>query len=217
VEKHLVVSIGDESYLALPKGGVSDTHVLVVPTEHAASLATLPPAAGAEVARFTAALRAAHAAAGLGTVAFERVLHRGEGRGAVPLHTQLQVVGVPAAAAAGAAAAFVAEGRYKGIAFEDVPPDAQLRDLVGDPARGTVEYLYVEAPGEGAAGVRRLLHRVPPGARHPIQFGREVLCRLLNAPERIAWKSCAVGVEVETAQAAAVRAGFAPFDFTLSL
>jgi hypothetical protein len=59
--------------------------------------------------------------------------------------------------------------------------------------------------------------QVPPGARHPVQFGREVLCRLLGLPDRLAWKACAAGVEAETAQAAAFRTAFAPFDFTADL
>lgn len=63
----------------------------------------------------------------------------------------------------------------------------------------------------------RLLHLVPAGVRHPVQFGREVLCRLLALPGRLAWKECAVGAEAEGAQAAAFRDAFAPFDFTAEL
>ena len=155
------------------------------------------------------------------------------------MHTQLQIVGLPWAAAVGAGGAFLAEGRYKGIVFEEVAEGVELSSLVASQgtSTGTIEYFYVEVPGEpasaaeeaallqaaGAKGeggtprVRRLLHRVPQGVRHPIQFGREVLCRLLNAPDRIQWKNCAVGVEVETAQAAAFREGFAQWDFTLTM
>lgn len=63
----------------------------------------------------------------------------------------------------------------------------------------------------------RLVHLVPAGVRHPVQFGREVLCRLLGLPDRLAWKACAVGVDAETEQAAAFRAAFEPFDFTAEL
>ncbi len=34
VEKHLVVSVGDHSYLALPKGGLTPDHVLILPISH---------------------------------------------------------------------------------------------------------------------------------------------------------------------------------------
>ena len=42
VEKHLIVSIGDHSYLALPKGGLTPDHVLVLPIAHHPSLLELP-------------------------------------------------------------------------------------------------------------------------------------------------------------------------------
>jgi hypothetical protein len=53
--------------------------------------------------------------------------------------------------------------------------------------------------------------------KHPVQFGREVLCRLLNCPERLSWKTCAAGVEAETAATEAFRKAFAPFDFTADM
>ncbi len=108
----------------------------------------------------------------------------------------------------------------------------------------TCEYLFVEVPDpahlpaantpwplpptpaeDGAASAPcaprpsfvRLLHRVPAQAKHPLQFGREILCRLLNAPDKIEWKKCAVGQEAETLAVTAFRKAFAPFDFTLGL
>ncbi len=33
VQVHLVVSVGEHSYLALPRGGIADTHVLVAPID----------------------------------------------------------------------------------------------------------------------------------------------------------------------------------------
>jgi hypothetical protein len=147
----------------------------------------------------------------------------------------MQVIGLPWPAAAAAAASFVEEGKYRLMQFQELPAaaaeeeeQAQLAALLA-PLQGssssTCEYLYVEVPGAGkqpegaapAAQPSRLLHCVPPGTRHPLQFGREVLCRLLAAPERIVWKDCQLGKEAEAAQAAAFRDSFAPFDFTLSL
>jgi hypothetical protein len=101
----------------------------------------------------------------------------------------------------------------------------------------TCEYLYIEVPDpkmiispststEGASAAAeiggrrpfvRLLHRVPQGFKHPVQFGREALCRLLNCPDRIQWKACAGTKEEETAQAADFRLKFQPHDFTLEL
>lgn len=36
----------------------------------------------------------------------------------------------------------------------------------------------------------RYLQRIQDATQHPMQFGREVLCNLLGAPERIDWRNC---------------------------
>ncbi len=84
------------------------------------------------------------------------------------------------------------------------------------PAEGAPPAPPAGPPAPRPAGTR-LLHRVPPGTKHALQFGREVLCRLLGAPDRIEWRKCAVGVEGETAATLAFRAAYAPYDFTLAL
>ena len=58
---------------------------------------------------------------------------------------------------------------------------------------------------------------MPAGAKHPLQFGREVACRLLGVPERIEWKKCVTDAAAEEAAAKAVREEFAPHDFTATL
>ena len=57
VEKHLVVSIGEHAYLALPKGGLTPDHVLILPIAHFPSLLELPEEVGREVDRFKSALK----------------------------------------------------------------------------------------------------------------------------------------------------------------
>ena len=42
VEKHLVVSIGDEVYLALAKGPLVPEHVLILPITHYGSASVMP-------------------------------------------------------------------------------------------------------------------------------------------------------------------------------
>jgi hypothetical protein len=296
VEKHLVVSIGEETYLgecvlhiicicllslylttcvlfvlvfpiaALPKGGVSDTHLLIVPVSHHDSLASAPRPVQAEVRRFLTALSAYYASRGLWLLAFERVLHRA-GRNDVPLHTHMQVIGLPKDAAKRAEATFISEGQYKMLQFEKLGDASLVSAVMQAPtpaqadapaasasatgellpasptAQSTCEYLYVQAPDAAAVDAAdekikdvpddevlavataavadavpvRLLHKVPPGTKHPVQFGREVLCRLLSCPERIQWKSCALSSEEEAAATTAFRESFAPFDFTLAL
>lgn len=218
---------------ALPKGGVDDTHVLIVPIQHQASLATAPAPLLAEIDRFLGSLARFYASKGLSLVAFERVLHAR--RGETPMHTHLQVMGVPAEAAVKAESTFVTEGAFRSVPFVRLPEDETLLHAVSLPgadavaatggAPGIQEYLYVEVPTGPPASAEvaarpphvRLLHKIPPGTKHPVQFGRELLCRMLVLPQRLHWKECALSVEGETAQTEAFRAAFTPFDFTSEL
>lgn len=50
-------SIGTESYLALPKGGIDDNHVLIVPVSHHANTVQAPGAVVKEMGVFANALR----------------------------------------------------------------------------------------------------------------------------------------------------------------
>lgn len=72
MEKHLVVSIGDHAYLALPKGGLTEDHVLILPITHLASLLELPEEVEKEVQRFKDALRRCFKKLGKIVIFFER-------------------------------------------------------------------------------------------------------------------------------------------------
>ena len=47
----LVASVGEESYLALDKGAITDLHTLLLPVEHYASMLALPASTWAEMER----------------------------------------------------------------------------------------------------------------------------------------------------------------------
>jgi hypothetical protein len=197
VEKHLVVAVGAETYLALPKGGISEDHFLIIPIAHHDSMATAPPAVQTEAQRFLDGLAALFATRGLALVAFERVLHRG-GRGDVPLHTHLQVLGLPLQAASRAESAFLEEARYHRLepGFERLPATVSLAESVHavvpapgtpgastGPARATIEYLFVEVPDP--AGVAAIASRGGggggPGGEGPRRRSR-LRRRLLRRP-----------------------------------
>lgn len=56
VEKHLVISVGNECYLALAKGGLVDDHLLILPIEHHQSILALPGTVLEEIGKFKEAL-----------------------------------------------------------------------------------------------------------------------------------------------------------------
>ncbi|CAI7883921.1 unnamed protein product [Closterium sp. NIES-54] len=74
VETHLVVSVGEHCYVALPKGPLVPGHVLILPIEHFPSVISLPSDALAEMWRYMGALRRCFEAQGQTVVAFERFL-----------------------------------------------------------------------------------------------------------------------------------------------
>jgi hypothetical protein len=61
VEKHLLLDISDEAYIALAKGGVvaSGRHFVAVPLAHVAMRSQVTPVVVSEMARFAASVRTA--------------------------------------------------------------------------------------------------------------------------------------------------------------
>lgn len=57
IKKHLIVNIGDETYLTIAKGGVIAEHFILIPIEHHSSTLALSESHFAEINRFIDALR----------------------------------------------------------------------------------------------------------------------------------------------------------------
>jgi diadenosine tetraphosphate (Ap4A) HIT family hydrolase len=168
-DTHLLASIAAETYIALDKGALTPLHVLLIPVEHYPSTAMLPPSAAEEQWRYAAALRRcfAEACGGAALVCFERHLAlRGKGGN----HAHVNAVPLPAAAAAGARAAFEAAAQRAGFAFLGLPPAPAAPEAAAQLAAavGGAEYFCVTLP-DGA----RLVHPLAQGERFNMQFGRE--------------------------------------------
>ncbi|KAJ7047215.1 CwfJ C-terminus 1-domain-containing protein-like protein [Mycena alexandri] len=215
--KHLIVAIGSECYVTLPKGQIIPTqsaaehvvvpgggHVLIVPITHYPTYSTIPGDLAAPIVEETekhkAALRAMYAKYGAAIVVFE--VGRLSAKGG---HAHVQAVPVPAALKDKVEEAFRTEGRMSGIDFEE-DPDAALEACAG----GRGSYFRVDLP-DG----RKLVHLMKDHVPFGIQFGRQVLVSLLNIPERLDWKACTLPEDEDRADAQAFKAAFAPFDPTL--
>ena len=72
VEKHLVVSVGEHAYLALPKGPLNDNHLLILPIAHHRCALELPEEVAEEIEKFKSCLRKMFKKDGLATIFFER-------------------------------------------------------------------------------------------------------------------------------------------------
>ncbi|XP_073234867.1 CWF19-like protein 1 isoform X3 [Porites lutea] len=199
VEKHLVVSVGDDSYVALAKGGLVPDHVLICPIGHFESTVKLSEDVLMEIEKYKRALRRLFHSEGKSCVIFERNFYT--------QHLQLQVVPVPQTEVDELKDIFKEHGDQNSLPIRDVPANTELKQFV---PVGAPYFVAEFDNGE------RLLHRVTH--KMPLQFGREVVASpsLLNMPDRVDWKACKVSLEEEKKMAAEFRKKFQPFDFNLT-
>ncbi|XP_075066329.1 CWF19-like protein 1 isoform X2 [Mixophyes fleayi] len=200
VEKHLVVSIGEDCYVALAKGGLTSDHVLILPIGHYQAMVDLSSEVVEECEKYKASLKKFYKAKGKRYVMFERN-YRSQ-------HLQLQVVPLPLTCCAteDIKESFIVQAQEQNIELLEIPQHTDIKQIVqpGTP------YFYVELDtGE------KLFHRIKKN--FPLQFGREVLASeaILNIPTRADWKACKLSRDEEEDQAKAFRREFEPFDFSL--
>ncbi|KAI0722410.1 nuclear protein [Fomitopsis betulina] len=215
--KHLIVSIGTECYVTLPKGQIIPTHtagdhpnaprvpggghVLIVPITHYPTFSSIPPDLAPpilnETGRYKDALRSLYAKHDAVAVSFE--VGRLSAKGG---HAHVQVMPVPNKLKEKVEATFLEEGKRHGIEFEADPEEA-LRACEG----GRGSYFRVDLP-DG----RKMVHMCRDHVPFSVQFGRQVLVLLLGMQERFDWKTCLQTEDEDTADAEAFKKAFAPFD-----
>jgi len=208
--KHLIVSIGEECYVTLPKGQIippnsaavpGGGHVLIIPISHHPTYSTIPPDLAPpiveETDKYKSALRALYAKHGTAPVFFE--VGRLSAKGG---HAHVQAVPIPLKLKDDVEPAFINEGRLLRIDFEE-DPDAALQMCNG----GRQSYFRVDLP-DG----RKMVHLMKDNVPFSIQFGRQVLVSLLNMPERLDWKVCMLSEAEDRHEAEAFKSAFAPFD-----
>lgn len=212
MEAHLVAHIGEEVYLALPKGqlpradatevGGADAgvpgggHVLILPIAHVASLHTpgVEDALRSEMERYRSALSKMYASYAAVPFSWEigRTSHTRAG------HMQVQVVPVGAGQAKGLSAALREAAHEHGWEF-----------LEGEAARRFLCLAPMDDEGEPTAmpdyvridiGSDTFAMNVSSKTRFPLSFPRTFLADYLGVPERADWKTCANSQAVERAE-----------------
>lgn len=212
--KHLIVAIGSECYVTLPKGQIIPTHpvnnqfrvpggghVLIVPITHYPTYSTIPsdlaPSILEETEQYKTSLQAMYAKHGSCAVVFE--VGRLSAKGG---HAHVQAVPIPLSLKDKVEQAFITEGRQLGIDFEP-DPEAAMEACAG----GKGSYFKVDLP-DG----RKMVHLMKDHIPFSIQFGRQVLVSLLDMPNRLDWKACTLSEADDRADAESFKVAFAPFD-----
>ncbi|CAH0388405.1 unnamed protein product [Bemisia tabaci] len=198
VEKHLIISIGEEVYLALAKGGLTPDHALLLPVAHHQSTSDMPASIQKELNQFKQALTKMYEGQNKVPVFFERNYKTS--------HLQVQVIPVPSKFEDRLENIIQDNAESLGFTLDELPPHAEMRQV----APPGTPYFLLELPS-GA----RLYHRIKKN--FPIQFGREAIAsEIFDAPEKADWKQCVVSKEEEIEYVKKFRQLFEPFDFTLT-
>ncbi|WFD43938.1 hypothetical protein MPSI1_002603 [Malassezia psittaci] len=185
LEKHLVVTIGEECYMALPKGQVpvsSDAstlvpgggHVLLIPIAHVSSMYLADasmPALRKEMQSFLSALTACYASYGAVPVTWE-VVRRSNTRAG---HTQTQVVPIAENLANGLIEAFREAIHAEDLEFEKEEVAAAFHDEQTDlvSAKDREDYCLIRVNSHSMLVLLR-------GERFNLQFPRETLTSYLQ-------------------------------------
>eukprot|EP01132_Coremiostelium_polycephalum_P009149 gene9149-11215_t len=181
VESHLVVTIGSEAYLAFPKGGIVDHHLLIVFIEHKPSYVSLEDQEKQDVDKFISSLKSYFDQHGKDIVVFERNVPL---KGVVN-HGHLQVVPIPKNISPKVLDSFKEHGEKLNITFEEINQNDISQTLKEKP------YFLIFLPD----GKKYYANLPNP---FDYQFGRKVFVDLLNTPEKLNWKDCVLGKDKET-------------------
>jgi diadenosine tetraphosphate (Ap4A) HIT family hydrolase len=198
-EKHLIVAVHDQCYVAMPKGAVNESHVLIVPVEHSSDGAMVNRKLAPEMATVKAQLRDhARNVLGLDLFVFERCIQTKGG-----YHTHVQCVPVARDSGPAIQSKMLDMASRAGFALKEITSDLGLTALEDDWSAG---YFYAEIPLPGGGDeVRRFIYRASAGdgtaqsrgGTVPLQFGREVLAQVLENADIGQWKACVVSQEKE--------------------
>jgi len=202
-EKHLLVSIGTQVYVAMPKGPLVPDHSLIIPVVHSGSGALLG-SSNDEVNQYKDKLRRHAKQQGKELFVWERAIETKGG-----LHSHVQCVPIPREKARGISSLVDKAGGRLGLGLKEIRNDVSLKAILDGEGKGG--YFYLEIP-DGAGGVKKMVSSYEPGdegGRKPgMQLGREIAAMALDMPERAHWKGCVESEEKEKTVTMSFRESF---------
>ncbi|GAA5931350.1 Drn1p [Sporobolomyces koalae] len=214
VTKHLIASIGSETYLTLPKGQVCSTdqspvpgggHVLLIPIAHYPTLRSIPSDVSQQVLEeielYKQALRKCFAKFGADMIVFETARTTGKGG-----HAHIQICPIPSSLSSEAESTFQVQSQKYGYNLEEVQDTLAFYKTAETDGKG-YDYFKVDLPGG-----KSLVHWIKREDRFSLQFGRETAALLLHTPDRVDWKRCAKADEDEKKDCQRFKSAFKDFD-----
>jgi diadenosine tetraphosphate (Ap4A) HIT family hydrolase len=198
-EKHLITSVFQQCYLAMPKGPIHPGHVLIIPVTHTSQGALSDASLQEELADLKQRLyRHAKEQYQCDLFVWERAIQTKGG-----YHTHLQCVPVAPDMALQLSATITALAKKSGFALREINSDLGLQALTQE------GYFYAEII---STHTKRFLHPAEESSRVPLQFGREVLAVVMDRPELAHWKACVLDKEKEQELALEFRKSFETYE-----
>jgi len=172
-EHHMIISIGKYFYLAIAKGGINDTHLLLVSVIHIPNQLSLSPQAMAELKQWFDSLTKFFSDRGEPVIFFEHNFPT------TNQHMHIQVVPFPLNQTNRARDCFLNEGKNHKLSWATLEENATIRHDI------TLKdnFFWVRLP-DGKQLVAAFDHKIP------FSFGRRVLCYLWGNLELENWKNC---------------------------
>nr|XP_014102228.1 CWF19-like protein 1 homolog [Bactrocera oleae] len=197
VEKHLVISIGDNFYLALAKGPINEFHVLIMSITHISSASLLSDENWKELSKFKNTLRDFFQSYGQ-VVCFTERHYKSS-------HLQINALGIDEGYAWKIKHAFEDKAEEFNLQLETLSALTSSQML---PQQGP--YFVAELPDKSSLITRQMKH-------FPLHFARDVFCseNLLNCEEKVDWKDCKLNKDEEIEMVNNFRKKFQKYDFTL--
>ena len=174
-ELHLVVAVGDHSYVALSKGPTHDLHCLVIPIEHVASLSALSQDALREIQEFKKRIHKLFSSKDCIAVFVEVFVPR-EGRESVS-HAVLQAYPIQKQFPES-----IVKKEFDKMAIESklTWKSTQFEDLLSS----SYGYIYMEF------GMESRISEFDKDIFVPMNCMRDAICKILKSPNKRNWKEC---------------------------
>lgn len=212
-EQHLIVTVRDTCYVAMPKGPLDDFHALIIPVGHDdGKVGALCGSSAGEVDEVKEQLRSfLRSKLNKEMFVFERALQTKGG-----YHSHVQCIPLHLAGVKDLYSSLIKMSSNLNLEFREVESDLGLRAIItSSDGEG---YFYAEIPT--SSGKPRRLICVIPSAYEvsdkkkmsvPLQFGREVAAACMGRKDKIHWKECVLDEKNEGLLAHSFRDLFEDF------
>lgn len=193
----MVISIGDNFYLALAKGPINQYHILILSVTHIQSTALLTEDDWRELEKFKLALKEFFNSKNQVVVFFERNYKSG--------HLQINVIPLDKSLEWKIKHSFQDKAEEYKLNLETIPKLTEPTQL---PERGP--YFMAELPDDSTLLCKQM-------KMFPLHFGREVFCstEIFDCEEKCDWRECSLAKDIEMDYVKEFRKEFKPFDFTM--